>query len=197
MKNVLANFLKPITALLLVSFLFTVTSCESDDNPEKYDDGITAQDIERMIDAHIIEPTKAIDDYQKYSSDRVEQLNGVLGDLYQDPDFRDTRAIWFDIKSIKAYIKHLEEESGGFDGLQFYFTVNSDGGEDKNHQTLMIAPTRNINGVQSGFTIVDGEIRYLNQLFDVNAVKPRLKLDNSERGFIFNEGNASPPNNNN
>lgn len=209
MKKLTTNLLK--MAMLFTLTLLLFASCKEEKKEEEKQEEsieikneITANDIEDMRKKHIIGADKANKMYKSYTKDRVELLDETLKKMYKDPNFKDTRNVWFDIKSMKAYIKHLEDKAGDFDGIQIYFAVNTDGGIEKNHQTVFIAPTKKNNGVQSGFTIINGKVEFLNNFLKRSPKTTEkagflslLQNDDNEESLIFNEGNDSPPHDNN
>lgn len=209
MKKLTINSLKTAMLFSLSFLLFTSCSQEKKQQEKQKENievksEITTNDIEEMRKNHIISREKASHMYKLYTKDRVELLNETLKKMYKKPDFKDTRNVWFDIKSMKAYIKHLEDKAGDFDGIQIYFAVNTDGDIEKNHQTVFIAPTKKNNGVQSGFTIVNGKVEFLNNFLssqsktiDEAGFTSLLQNGDDEESLIFNEGNDSPPNGNN
>ncbi len=164
---------------------------------------------------HIIPLKKAVGMYKKYSKDRVKILKDTLKKKYKNKDFEDTRMVWIDIKTMKAYLKYVEDESSkaGIDleGLQFYFGVNSDkdSGKKKNHQTFFVAPTKEnvINGdtIQSGYTLENSNIVFLYEAFkkynnstDQNIQKASFfSLMQGDDGLLLNKTGQSPPDNNN
>lgn len=209
MKKLTANLLK--IAMLFTLILVLFTSCnEAKEQEEKQKeniemkDEITANDIEDMRKKHIISADKAKEMYKSYTKDRIKLLDETLKEIYKEPNFKDTRNVWFDIKSMKAYIKHLEDKAGDFDGIQIYFAVNTDGDIEKNHQTVFIAPTKKNNDVQSGFTLINGKVEFFNDLLkeapkttEKAGFLSLLQNGDDEESLIFNEGNDSPPNGNN
>jgi len=149
------------TFVMLTFFLFsTVILYNSCDKPRNENDYITQNDIDSMKENHIIPLKEALHMYKKYDKERVKILKDTLEKKYKDPKFSDTRTVWLDIKTLKAYLKYAEDESDrvgiNLEGLQFYFGVNPDRESDKkkNHQTFFIAPTTNKDSIQSGYTLV-------------------------------------------
>jgi len=154
------SFFSKTTFIISTFFLFsTVILYNSCDKPRNENDYITQSDIDLMKENHIISLQKAVNMYKKYDKERIKILKDTLEKKYKDPKFNDTRMVWLDIKTMKAYIKHVEDESSkvGIDpeGLQFYFGVNSDKepGKKKNHQTFFVAPTTKKDSVQFGYTL--------------------------------------------
>jgi len=198
-----STFITSIFFLFLTMILYN--SCAKAEN-----DYITQNDIDSLKKNHIIPLKEAVNMYKKYDKDRVKILKDTLKKKY-GKGFKDTRSVWFDINTIKAYIKYIEQESDDVEGLQFYFSVNKDKGDGKkkNHQTFFVAPTINnvINGdtIQSGYTLENGNIIFLYDAFkkytnatDQNVQKASFfSLMEDHEGLILNEGSDSPPNNNN
>ena len=147
-----SNFTLVVIAFFIVSIMI---SCDPN---QKQVENITRADIELMKENHIITLNEAVKQYDKYSKQRVSILKDTLKKKYNDNNFSDTRTVWFDIKTIKAYLKYIEDNTSEAEGLQFYFGVNPDKiGKQKNHQTFFIAPTvQNIikgDTIQSGYTV--------------------------------------------
>jgi hypothetical protein len=178
-------------------------SCDSD---KKEHDAITQSDINLMKKNHIIPLKKAVKMYDKYSKDRAKILKDTLKKKYGN-DFNDTRNVWIDIKTIKAYLKYIEQESkDSIEGLGFYFSVDLDNtGAKKNHQTFFIAPTQKNGDKQSGFTIVDGKTKFLYEAFKENTGETGQNVQKAsffsmmqgDSGLLLNKNSDSPPGGNN
>ena len=188
--------------IVLISFTILISSCEKPAHAEK--DDISQKDIQAMIENHIIDLKDAAKAYDKYSKQRVKILKDTLKKKY-GADFNDTRNVWFDIKTIKAYIKYIEDNTSEAEGFQFYFSVNPDNnGKQKNHQTFFIAPTVEnvINGdtIQSGYTVKDGKRIFLYEAFkkysesnQINVQKASFFSAVQGGGYLFNSGKENPP----
>lgn len=212
-KFTIHNFKYSFLLYLAVTTLFI--SC----NDKKIHQEVDVEPTKEML-AHIIKTEKAVSMYQNYGKQRVDILKDTLGRLYGD-DFKDTRRVWFDLKTLKNYIAYVEKRSAENDipieGLQFYFSVYSKDkkGDQKNHQTFFIAPTTKDQGVQSGYTLetIDEKTQplflktILNNgrytpsqtqqmdkagFFSLNAVR-----DGDEDDLLYNDGDSSPPMDNN
>jgi hypothetical protein len=209
MKTLQLKKLKIGTTFLVVFLIVVIiSSCEKP--PQPNENRITQSDVKEMTENHIIDLKDAVKAYDKYTKQRVGILKDTLKEKYKDKDFNDTRNVWFDIKTIKAYIKYLEDNTPEVEGLQFYFSVNPDNnGKQQNQQTFFIAPTVqnvvNKDTVQSGYTIKNGK-----RVFVYDAVKQYLEGSNQniqkasflttiqdKEGFLLNEGEDNPPGNNN
>lgn len=210
MKTLQLKKLK-IGALFLVLIAFAITSISCEKPPLQDENRITQEDIQTMKDAHLITLDKAVKGYKKYGKDRVKILKDTLKEKYKDKDFNDTRNVWVDIKTLKAYIQYIEDNASDSEGFEFYFSVNSDktSGKKKNHQTFFIAPTvQNImdgDTIQSGFTVKNGKRVFLYEEFKkyLEEGKPNvqkasfLNLVQDGDGYLFNEIIPNPPGNNN
>ncbi|MDX5586311.1 MAG: hypothetical protein QNK20_15605 [Aureibaculum sp.] len=203
------KFLNSKITLSALAFCIILIMMSCEQSPRQVED-ISKADIEAMKENHIITLNEAVKQYDKYSKQRVTILKDTLKKKYNDNNFSDTRTVWFDIKTIKAYIKYIEDNSSEAEGLQFYFGVNPDKiGKQKNHQTFFIAPTvQNIvngNTIQSGYTMKNGK-----RVFIYEAIKEYLNSESqnvqkasifsmppSDDDLILNEGTDSPPNGNN
>jgi len=108
-----STFITSIFFLFLTVILFN--SCAEVGNETHY---ITQSDIDSLKKTHIIPLKDAVDMYKKYDKDRVKILKDTLKKKY-GKDFKDTRSVWFDIKTIKAYIKYIEQESDDVEGYNF------------------------------------------------------------------------------
>lgn len=191
---------KPILFVLALSIL--IISCENKEELQQDDKEAFAK-----MKTHIIPLKDAVKMYDKYSKERVHILKDTLKKKYGN-DFTDTRTVWFDLNTIKQYIKYIEDNSADAEGLQFYFSVDLDvNGKQKNHQTFFIAPTvKNIIGkdtIQSGYTIKDGNRIFLYEAFKdyLNSSESTLQkasfinlMQGDKDGLLFNEGTGSPPN---
>jgi len=205
------RFFSKTIFIILTFFLFSTAilfnSCEK---PGNATDNITQNDIDSLKKNHIIPLKEAVNMYKKYSKDRVKILKDTLKKRY-GKDFNDTRMVWFDIKTIKAYLKYIEEESNDVEGLQFYFSVNNDKGsrKQKNHQTFFVAPTMKniVNGdtIQSGYTLENGNTIFLYDAFKkyTNATDKNVQKADffssmvDHDGLILNKGIPNPPGGNN
>jgi len=205
------RFFSKMTFIILTFFLFsTVFLFNSCSKQVDKIDMVSQSNIDSLKKNHIIPLKEAVNMYKKYSKDRVKILKDTLKKKY-GKDFNDTRSVWFDIQTIKAYIKYIEEESSDVEGLQFYFSVNNDkvNGKKKNHQTFFVAPTKEnvINGdtIQSGYTLENGNIVFLYEAFkkysnstDQNIEKASFfTLVQDDKGLLLNDGDDNPPGNNN
>lgn len=191
---------KPILCVLALTIL--MISCENKEGPQQDDKEAFAK-----MKTHIIPLKDAVKMYDKYSKERVHILKDTLKKKYGN-DFTDTRTVWFDLNTIKQYIKYIENNSADAEGLQFYFSVDLDvKGKQKNHQTFFIAPTvKNIIGkdtIQSGYTVKDGNRIFLYEAFKEysNSSESTLQkasffnlMQEDKDGLLFNEGTGSPPN---
>ena len=205
LKLFYSNFTLVVIAFFIVSIM---SSCEPS---QKEVENITRADIELMKENHIITLNEAVKQYDKYSKQRESILKDTLKKKYNDPNFSDTRTVWFDIKMIKAYVKYIEENTSEAEGLQFYFGVNPDKiGKQKNHQTFFIAPTVQniINGdtIQSGYTVKNGKRIFLYEAIKEykDSTYPNVQkasfinlIQGDGDGFLLNEGQLGPPYGNN
>jgi len=191
--------------LLFISFAITLTSCHEEKGMRENTNEITKADIDFLKSNHIIPLKDAVKSYKKYGKDRTKILKDTLKKKY-GKGFSDSRSVWFDIKTIKAYLKHIEDTSkDSIEGLQFYFTVDLDSqGNKKNHQAFFVAPTQKNGKKQSGFTIVDGKTKFLYEAFKeykdsgVNVQKGSFfSLMQGEDSLLLNYGEPNPPGNNN
>ncbi len=215
MKNFDRLFSKNTFIILTVFMFSTVFLYNSCQKSIHQDDYITQSDIDSLKKNHIIPLKGAKDMHKKYSKDRVRILKDTLKEKYKNKDFKDTRMVWFDIKTIETYIKYVKEESDkvGIDpeGLQFYFGVNSDkdSGKKKNHQTFFVAPTtKNVmNGdtIQSGYTLEKGKQIFLYEAFKKYAGESEVDVQKAsffnlmqdDDGLLLNHGSGTPPGGNN
>ena len=191
-------FMLSFIALLSMGF----TSCE-----EKADatGQVTQDDIKELKDKHIIPLKEAVKMYDKYSKDRAKILKDTLKKKYGD-DFDITRSVLIDIADMKAYLKYIEDESAKIginpEGLAFYYSVDSESkGRNKNHQGFFVAPTATDAGRQSGYTIIDGEKKYIHDAIkeylagtERNVEKASfLNMIRNGDGLLFNDFERCPP----
>ncbi len=205
MKTLHVNQSK-IGTVFLTLFLLAVIATSCTQPPQAHKDQITDKDIIALKENHIISLKDAVKSYKKYGQERSKILKDTLKKKYGD-NFTDSRSVWFDIKTVKAYIKYLEDNSkDSIEGLQFYFNVDlNDQGNKKNHQSFFVAPTKKNGTKQSGFTIVKGETKFLYEAFkeyqdglDKNVQKASfLSFMQEEDGFLLNRGVPNPPGDNN
>jgi hypothetical protein len=204
----LRSFYQKITVILASIFmLLVIISCEE---KQKETNSITRVDIENMKENHIIPLKEAVKMYDKYTKDRVKILKDTLKKKYGD-DFNDTRTVWLDMKTIKAYLKYLEENAGEAEGLQFYFSVDPENkGKQSNHQTFFVAPTvKNVidgDTIQSGFTVENGKKIFLYEAFkkDMEINHQNMQkasffslMQDDDEGLLLNRGELGPPYGNN
>jgi|GEM_PF-3556070 len=194
--------------LLALSTLFTACS---EGNSSSHDTAINVKKLKE----HLITVNQAVDGYKRYTNERISLNRDTLKSLY-GPEFNDTRMVRFDLETIKSYIAYVEKKSAtkGIkpEGLQFYFSVHPNTGDQPNQQTFFIAPTVANQGVQAGYTIVkkgdSTEVIYLNDL-----IKGKRKMANKNKqmntvnkaaffnffqegeldGTILNMGSGTPP----
>jgi len=190
---------------LLISVV--LISCEK--STRKPVDSLSRADIENMKADHIIPLKEAVKMYDKYTKERIKILKDTLKKKYGD-DFSDTRTVWFDIKTIKAYLKYLEENASEAEGLQFYFSVDPENqGKKSNHQSFFIAPTiKNVvegDTIQSGYTIENGQRVFLYEAFKKSLERTETKMEKAaffatsqdNGGLLLNDGTLCPPCGNN
>ena len=195
-------------AVFLILLTLVIASCSEAKDQEIDANRVTDADIKALKENHIISLNKAVKQYDKYSKQRVGILKDTLKKKYKDDKFSDTRTVWFDVETIRAYLAYIDKHAKDAEGFQFYFGVNSDKaiGESKNHQTFFVAPTiKNVvdgKTIQSGFTVRNGkrvfiyeEIKkYLEGASDQNVQKGGfLNLVQDDEGFLLNDGRENPP----
>jgi len=184
-------------------FAFVFFSCEK---PQKYFE-VDEKARTEMI-SQIIPLKDAVDSYKDYGKNRIKILKDTLKVKY-GKGFNDTRTVWFDIETIKQYLIYIEEKSkeAGVEpqGIQFYFTVNSEKseGKKKNHQTFFIAPTKT-NDLESGYTLSDGKVVLLkDKLKEIYASPSNQSIEKAgfftimqgRDGLLLNDGVPNPPGN--
>lgn len=195
MKNLKLLHLKIFSSVLILFSVVIFSSCQS---KQKEANSINQDDINAMKDAHLISLDSAVNMYHRYEELRLRFTKDSLTERY-GADFKDTRNVWFNIKTIKAYIEHIEKNAGDAEGLAFYFGVNSSNArQGKNHQSFFIAPTVKNGDHQSGFTIKDGKRVFLYKAFKEIELGSLQKggffsLPPDDEGLLLNEGKDSPP----
>ncbi len=200
--------LSTISAVFLLLLTLVITSCSQVKEEEPDPNQVTESDIKELRANHIIPLNKAVKQYDKYSKQRADLLKDTLKKKYRNDKFSDTRTVWFDAKTIRAYLAYIDKYAEGAEGFQFYFGVNSskEVGDAKNHQTFFVAPTvsRVVDGktIQSGFTIVKGDTIYISDAIKKYEAESSIKgvqkasflnLVQDDDGFLFNRGNPNPP----
>ncbi len=195
----------------LIVMTLVISSCSEVKDTDEHPNQVTEVDIKELRANHIIPLNKAIKQYDKYSKQRVGLLKDTLKKKYRNDKFSDTRTVWFDIKTIRAYLAYIDENAKDAEGFQFYFGVNSskDEGDSKNHQTFFVAPTVSnvVDGdtIQSGFTVKNGKRifiyeqikKYIEESSGQNVQKASFFSLRQDDGYLLNRGGGSPPHENN
>jgi len=200
-----------LKVLTLIMVTLVISSCQKPQKPEKPQgandeetrDSILQVAIENLMKNNIISLEEAIEMRNKYISQRIKPFEKQLEKMYGDTSFKETKTIWFDIATIRTYLDFLNKKAANAEGLQFYFSVATNG-DSNNHQTFFIAPTKTNGKKQSGFTIVNGEQVFLNTKFNADNLSQQsqkagfLNFSTSlqEESLLLNRGGGSPPNNN-
>ena len=194
-----------IGALFLMLIVFTITSISCEKPRHEQEDEITQDDIDAMKKDHIISLKEAVKMYDKYSKERVKILKDTLKKKYGD-GFSDTRNVWVDITTLRAYLQHIDDESAKIgvnpEGLAFYFSVDTENqGAKNNYQTFFVAPTEKNGKHQSGYTIVDGEKKYVHDAIKQHLESTNLNLQKGSffsllqdgKGLLLNDMVPNPP----
>jgi len=204
--------LSGLGAVILILLVLAVSSCSIEKAEEQGPNRVTEADIKELRANHIIPLNKAVKQYDKYSKQRVGLLKDTLKKKYKDDKFSDTRTVWFDVKTIRAYLAYIDKYAEGAEGFQFYFGVNSSkkAGNAKNHQTFFVAPTisRVVDGktIQSGYTLVKGDTVYISDAikkYELGKYQQSTQegsffsLIRQDEGLLLNEGVPNPPGENN
>ncbi len=206
------RILKGIAFLLCFIFIVSCNNCQKPDQENK--------EPSKELLAHLIKLDEAVVLYKNYGEQRIAITRDTLQKLYNDNKFKDTRTVWFDLKTIKEYITFIEKKSTENDikpeGLKFYFSVypnNTGLGDEKNHQTFFIAPTTTTKGnSRSGYTLVqegdEEKVVYLKDVLNhITRQTQQSKTVNKAsffntnsivagEGLLLNVGTGSPPNDN-
>ncbi len=200
--------LSNLGVVFLILLTLVIASCSEVKEEEPDPNQVTESDIKELRANHIIPLNKAVKQYDKYSKQRADLLKDTLKKKYKNDKFSDTRAVWFDAKTIRAYLAYIDKYAEGAEGFQFYFGVSSDKtkGEAKDHQTFFVAPTvsRVVDGktIQSGFTVVKGDTIYISDAikkYEIGTNKQNaqkasfLNLILEEDGYLLNAGSLNPP----
>ena len=213
MKNFNIKTLKLNAIFLICLALFTTTfSCkEKAENKPDSDYEQDNYEARNEMKTHIISINDATEMYQLYDKQRINITKSYLQKKY-GPKFNDTRTVWFDISTIKEYIKYVEERSAKagvkVEGLEFYFGVypNKTSNDQSNHQTFFIAPTTKNVDKQSGYTLINNKKVLLNGR--LAEALDSLNMNNTQKASFFattlqedslllNHGGGTPPGNNN
>lgn len=192
-----------------MAFLMSLVIISCEKSTRKPVESLSRADIENMKADHIIPLKEAVKMYDKYTKERVKILKDTLKKKYGD-DFSDSRTVWLDIKTMKAYLKYLEESASEAEGLQFYFSVDpGDKGKQSNHQSFFIAPTiKNVmegDTIQSGYTLENGKRIFLYEAFKESLERSEVNIQKAafftsaqdNGGLILNDMQGSPPGGNN
>ncbi len=207
MKTLQLN-LSNFGATFLILIALVISSCSMEKDKEQMPNQVTETDIKELRANHIIPLNKAVKQYEKYSKQRADLLKDTLKKKYKNEKFSDTRAVWFDIQTIRAYLAYIDKYAEGAEGFQFYFGVSSDKvkGDAKNHQTFFVAPTvsRVVDGktIQSGYTVVKGDTIFISDAIKKYELGSKgrsvqkasfLNLLQDEDGYLLNAGSLNPP----
>jgi len=200
--------LSNLGAVFLIVMALVISSCSEVKDTHEHPNQVTEADIKELRANHIIPLNKAIKQYDKYTKQRCDLLKDTLKKKYRNDKFSDTRTVWFDIQTIRAYLKYIDDNAKDAEGFQFYFGVNSsaDEGDSKNHQTFFVAPTVSnvVDGdtIQSGYTVKNGKRvfiyeaikKYVAESSEQNVQKASfLTIVQDEGGLLLNEGEPNPP----
>lgn len=122
--------------------------------------------------------TMSLDLVQQMTTNyQTKQLLSILTNTVNPMTF-DAKSVWFDIESLKAYIRQIEEETAKHSeyglknfGLRFYYSAypTNDQCEEGNYDGLSILP----KGYQKLHTLIaipTAEINGINQDFDPKNV---------------------------
>lgn len=184
-------------------FLFTIISCEKTDKPDLDTDNARAKMLK-----HIVPLDSAFNMYNTYSKTRSGILKDTLQKLYGEK-FYDTRTVWFDIETLKEYIKYVEQKSreNNIDpqGFKICFGTYSNDknlGDVANHQNVFLVPTTENKGRQSAYTIQNEKgVVFLKNVKNNNQSSIKTSKAgfvsftslNGSDGLILNRGGATPP----
>ena len=123
----------------------------------------------------IISMDEVYKDYDNYTNSRVLPLENIL-------NVTDNRSVWFSVNELKNYLDKVEkvatEKNIPLTGVNMIFAAYDNDvqlGENKNKQTLFLAPTvtdKTLNYPKS-FSINNG------QFFAIEQIKDMITLDNS------------------
>ena len=214
MKNFNIKSLKFNAIFLICLALLTTTfSCkEKAENKPDSDYEQQNDEARKEMKTHLILLDNAAEMYRLYDKQRLNITKSYLQKRF-GANFNDTRTVWFDISTIKEYIKYVEERSAKagvkVEGLEFYFAVKPSNikSDERGHQTFFIAPTTNDKNKQSGYTLINNKKVLLNGHFSQTLDSLNMNTQKAsffttittlqEDGLLLNRGTANPPGNNN
>ncbi len=194
-----------ITYFFICSLIFSITfSCE--DVKETANDNEKAK--AEML-THIIPLDDAFNMYDNYSKNRINIINDSLQVLFGN-EFHDTRTVWFNIETLKEYIKYVEQTSAKNkvtpQGLKICFGVydnDSNLGKKANHQNIFFVPTTEKNGRQAAYTIQEEKgVVYLKDARKNNTQQNSPHQEKAgfftfstfqASGLVLNRGTGVPP----
>jgi len=202
MKNSKTKVFKVETFFFLL-FIFLI-SCEERKEPKQNNEKEKA-----IMLTHLIEVDTAFTMYDNYTDKRIEITKDTLQSLYGSK-FYDTRTVWFDIETLKEYIKYVEERSKenkikpeGFKICFGAYSNNDSLGNKANHQNVFFVPTAKKDGRQAAYTIdkkrgilfLQHARKFINENTAVQEKAGFLSFSVAfdEKGLILNKGESSPP----
>jgi len=198
--------------MLLIIILFsTISACveKSKEKPQEEENITTAPSgIISLNEAKIL--------CDNYEDRRIPSIiNFELAQNESKEKFIPTQFIDFDFKTIKKYIKYVEQQARKAnvkpDSLRIYLGNYGMDGKDPNHNTVFVLPTATIDGENGGFYIgANGKAKLIRNYWPKNSNDEQNMEQKSEAGFlpslnmslyqeeslILNYGNGGPPPNN-
>lgn len=212
MKKPVQKLIRLMVIRSLFGLILIVSiACESNDNPKEITENCPSDPSARKkMKEQIISTSNVFEYYGNYTNNRTEILEQPLQERY-GTDFHDTRSITFEYKVLKEYLLYVEERSKELnttpEGIKVVLgVVPSNASKDKNKATVFFVPTtRNNEGKQSAYTIVDGEIKFYEEL-KANYQKINMQkggflsfnafLQDDNGGLGLGDGKPIPPPNN-
>ncbi|GAA4239529.1 hypothetical protein GCM10022291_34200 [Postechiella marina] len=131
---------------------------------------------------NIIDVEKSINLYNAYSKSRSEYVAPYLQKIYENPNFQDTKFVWYSLEEMKEYIAYIEKvqrENPAYDitGIRFYYGAYSQKSQSKrfpNQQTLFMAPTMKTSKSGSKYPNMDNIPFYIEYTDESNPIKGKL-----------------------
>ncbi|WP_299888510.1 hypothetical protein [uncultured Lacinutrix sp.] len=126
---------------------------------------------------HLISSDRANNIKELYKTDRIDLLDDILKDRYNNNEFRDSKFAWFSLEKMKSYINYIEAINSAnpekvVSGIRIYFAAypNQSNEEHPGKQTIFMVPT-----VKTAFN--DTEFEIMNHLpFEVQPSNSNMPL---------------------
>jgi hypothetical protein len=141
----------PFLVIPLVLFFF-VFSCGQQPKKEVLTEFV--KPVDGLVKNHLIPANQGKEMFREFEKNRIEVLDTILKERYEDDDFEDTKFIWYSLDELKAYLEYIEQiqianPKQDVSGLRIYFGAYPNSskfteGKSIKHpkqQTIFMVPT--------------------------------------------------------